>query len=261
MRLLAIFVTLALAFADQRPPSIRDDDFSWTWRGGVTTAHSAADTLVVKTRNAGRPPRQTDPAGSQLLDEIFNIAVFPRALSASSLGLIQDWLNSVMRTGNLYLTAGMDAPGIKNDDAAIASLAQENIVTYGPEVGRYFDAALQLISELDDAMYQIVSNHPNQLSPTENQLNELITKETTILLTDVLDAMTMPEIGKQWQNERMSELRTVGAGAARFLLSPDQKRSVRQAAEAAENATSDQDLKDKLTEFSLSFREPTAENW
>ena len=81
-----------------------------------------------------------------------------------------------------------------------------------------------------------------------------------LAVTGQCGGQTIRQIGKQWQNERMSELRLVGAGAARFLLSPEQKRSVRRAAEAAENATSDQDLKDKLTEFSLSFREPTAES-
>ncbi len=217
-------------------------------------AHGAADRLVVVTKNAGLPPRQSDPAGSHLLDEIFNIGAFPRTLPASSIDLIQDWLISSLRAGNLYLTAGMDAPGDKFNDAARASLAQQNIITYGPELGRYFDATLDLTNELDEAMFHISSDHQNQMTQTEEQLKDVITKETTVILINVLDAMAMPNISNEWRNERMVELKSIGSGAAKFLLSPEQRRSVRQAAEVAENATSDQDLKDHLIDFSLWFR-------
>jgi hypothetical protein len=224
------------------------------------SAHVAADRLMVMTKKAGLPPRQRDSAGSHLLDEIFNIGAFPRTLPASSIGLIQDWLNSSLRTGNLYLTAGMDTPGNKINDAARTSIAQQNIITYGPEVGRYFDATLQLTNELDETMFHISSDHQNQITQTEEQLKDVITKETTVILTNVLDAMAMPNISNQWRNERMGELKSLGSGAARFLLSPEQRRSVQQAAEAAENATSDHDLKEKLIDFSLWFREPVILN-
>ena len=221
---------------------------------GAAAAHSAADSLVAMNKSAGEPPRQTDPAAAPSIDAVFNIAIIPTAPSVSQEGAIMDWIQSAQRVGNLYVYAGSEVPGSPNEiTTAMVLRSQRNVLIYAPEVGRYFDALIDLDEKMDAIFLKVLSD------PEKYSLNgtgrDGIAKGaagTTLILTKILGAMAMPGMSDDWRRGRMGALREAAQDSAK-LLSSEQRSSVRAAAETAENATTDQDLKNQLISFSNWF--------
>jgi hypothetical protein len=241
----AMLVVLGLAACQPRNDS--------PWSEGAAAARKATDTLVAMTKQAGRPPRQTDPAAAKLLDQIFTVAVFPPTPPAGSIEAIADWVDSAQQAQNLYLNT-MNPSGFDNDVIAKAAAGRQNLITYSPEIGRSFDATLQLIGLQDDAMFQIARDHRGHMNKTEMRLADVTTKETVAILANVLSAIAIPDFSDAWRTARLEQLDAVGRGAARFVLSSDQKQAVVKATEAAENAATSQDVKGQLNAFSSWFR-------
>jgi hypothetical protein len=245
----AIFLVIALGAAACHRPA--DDGGLST---GAAAAHSAADSLVGMGKNAGQPPRKTDPVAAPLLDAVFNLAIVPTEPSDSQTDAILDWMQSAQRVGNLYVYAGSNVPNSPDDiTSAIILNSQRNMLTYAPEVGRYFDALVTLDDKMD-AMFLKVLSDPEKYSLNAAGRHGIAQGAigTSLILSKILGAMALPGMSDDWRRGRMGALRSAAQDAAK-LLSSEQRSSVRMAAETAESATTDQNLKDQLNSFSNWF--------
>jgi hypothetical protein len=221
---------------------------------GAAAAHKAADTLVAMSKEMGRPPRQTDLEAAPSLDAVFNLSFFITAPSDAQEDPIMDWMQSVQRVGNLYVYAGTDVPNSPNEiTSAMIQNSQRNMLTYAPEVGRYFDALVEL-DDKTDAIFLLLLSDPEKYSLNAEGRDGIAkgAAGTTLILTRILGAMALPGMSDDWRRGRMGYLRSAAQNAAK-LLSSEQRSSVRMAAETVENATTDQDLKNQLISFSNWF--------
>jgi hypothetical protein len=114
-----------------------------------SAAHKAADqfvTLATGSATSGQVPRQTDPTAGPLLDAVFNTQAVQGATgSAADMQAVNDWLLSAVRVGQVYMLAGT---GLTDISGATTTQAQtrvlQNMITYAPECGRYYDAELAI---------------------------------------------------------------------------------------------------------------------
>ena len=223
------------------------------WSDGAAAAHKAADALVVQAKSAGGPPRQTDPATATLLDAVFNIAVMPSKPNVSQADAVADWIQSASRAGVLYLYAGTGMTDPRNLNVAQLSLEQQNIVTYAPEVGRYFDAELDLADALDQ-IFLLLRNDPQKYDVDAQGMHgaQMAAVGTERLIIGALNAIALPGVSDDWRRGRLGYLRNIAPDAAR-LLSSEQRNAVREAADAATAAMRDGDVKNQLVGISDSF--------
>ena len=228
----------------------RDDS---GWSQGAAAAHKAADALVVLANSAGSPPRQTGPAAATLLDSVFNIAVMPSKPDVSQMGAVTDWMQSASRAGVLYLYAGTGMTDPRNLSAAQLSLEQRNVVTYAPEVGRYFDAELGLDDTLDQ-IFLLLRDNPQKYGVDAQGMHgvQLAAAGTEAVIIGTLNAIALPGVTDEWRRGRLGYLRNIAPDAAR-LLSSEQRSAVREAADAATAAMHDGDVKNQLVGISDSF--------
>jgi hypothetical protein len=214
-------------------------------RAGADAAKTAADRLVAMSPP---PPRQSDPAAAPLLDSVFNIAAFPNTpLSVDDIDAIVTWSLSASRVGNLYVYDGTAVPSDPaNPDSNTVLRAQKNIVTFAPEVGRYFDTLIQLFGMADKLFLQ-ARKDPEKYGIDKSKGYGIgnVASGTTALFVKVLNAMTYPGIDDNWRNSRIGILNGAAQDAS-ALLSAQQRSMVQEAAQAAENAASNPDVKNGL---------------
>jgi hypothetical protein len=228
-------------------------DNAATWKAGALAAREAAHQIMKINAKAGTPPRQTDPQAAKLLGSLFDIPILPDDMSARSIGSIRGWLDSVLLVGATYL--GASTSWRTDPQGPPILFSSENVGTYAPEMGRYYDATLQLINALDDAVSDGERQKHGRMTADEWLLASNIADETVQLLIATLAAMTLPRMTDDWRGKRMYALQRV-APSAGSLLSHQQRRLVREAIEKAQDVTGSQPLKDQLARLSLWFRDP-----
>jgi hypothetical protein len=222
-----------------------DRYFGPSWKSEAAAAHNAAHELVAMTAKAGRPPHETNPEAAKLLDSIFNVTVPRDGSPINSRDAILDWINSAGQVGDLYLRSGLKPGG------------QKNIMTYGPEVGRYLDTTLQLAVQMQSALVENEHRPQVQLSPTESRLlPDRMGKLTTQLLTNDLFVMTLPHVSDDWRSKRMTAIMQVMDSGLPSQLSSQQRMAVYDAASGAMDATGSEKLKEQLAAFRSAFEDP-----
>jgi hypothetical protein len=222
-------------------------------------AHAAADQFdaMAKGSELSRPlPRQTDPAVARLLDVVFNIAPMPtgHAPPESEMDAIMDWQTSISRVGWHYIYAGT---GVADPRAGFSPSTgpqtERNIVTFAPEVGRYFDATISMFIFTDNLLMQAPINHPEDRSdPKMLHGISLGAQGTANLLNSILSTMTLPGLTDEWRRARMGSLRAITPTADR-MLSAEQKTSLNDTAMAVAGKLSDPELKNQLITFGLTM--------
>ena len=253
LRVATILVLAAIGLAGCHPSS---GDGPGTWKAGAAAANKAAETFLAVSAGAGRPPRRTDPGIAKLLDQVFNVPVHRDTSPSASFESIQDWLHASLLVGAVYLRAGLEPRDTDNPDAPPMLLRSKSILIYGPEVGRYLDAELRLVNELDNAVSENERLKRGKITPEEQLTRSQVTDETVQLLTNVLEAMALRGVTDQWRSGRVGALQLVARNSAPLLLSPQQRCLVRDAAKKAQNATESQTLKHQLVDFTFWFLDP-----
>src|SRR5580700_1406705 len=99
----------------------------------------AADAFLAKAAEAhktGQVPRQSDPGIGPLLDTVLNTDDLRHGpVDYGDLGKLSDWLKRIVAVGRVYLAAGRTV---------------HDIGLFGPEIGRFFDAAVNVTQAIAD---------------------------------------------------------------------------------------------------------------
>jgi hypothetical protein len=147
----------------------------------IAAVDKAADAFLALAKDAattGRPPRQGDPAVKALLDVVFDTAGLNDGdpLPYSELSKLNRWMLRVNAVGTVYILAGTGLtddpfhPPRPNDQQE--HQIGKNIVTYAPELGRMYDAVLQLQRALMDSYIADRAANPDR-SGTQRGAQEL----------------------------------------------------------------------------------------
>jgi hypothetical protein len=120
-------------------------------------AVAAADQFAAAAQGAavtGVAPRQTDPNTARLLDPVFDTSVIPETTRTNEdVESLRNWGAAVEKVGAIYLLAGA-GPDPSPSDAERAQI-DRNLVTYAPEIGRYSDATVVIMSRDCGTVYYV----------------------------------------------------------------------------------------------------------
>jgi len=216
-------------------------------------AHKAADQFVSLSASAattGAAPRQTDATAGPLLNAVFNTAALPTTpVKDAELEVLNDWLNSANRVGVVYILAGTGTTSIANATSATEQKANANVITYAPEMGRYFDAELAIMSLEASSTAQSLATDPGQTSNAK-VADGIAKVRGGIAQTanGVISTIAKPGVAADWREARARALVAFAPGAAKLLLPADRAGLQAMATQAA-GSTSDPTLKAELTQF------------
>jgi hypothetical protein len=246
-RWIGLTVALGVAACQAAPPSMV--------RLASTNAHNAADDLVKLAAAApAAPPRAADPKAAPLFDAVFNTAPAQAATPAwDDLDAVNDWLLSTVRVGQTYILAGTgltDINQVANNQAAQAQV-ERNLQTYGPELGRFFDAELTLEGAEAATASAYLAAHPAQ-SPDEAQGLDKVRAGITQTAASIIETLADPTTGNPWREARAQAL-VAFAGRAGPLLTAAQRQQLAQAATQVATQANDPQLGLQLNQFAAAI--------
>lgn len=159
----SVVVALALMLAACQPHQTEPPN---SLAARSVAADVAADKLVAMARGSetsGLAPRQADPVAGPLLDQVFDTSALPTLpRDIADLPPMNRWAGAMIKVGQIYVLAGTgftDASNATTDAAAARSL--RNFVVYGPELGRFFDAEVVLLSTECASIYYLRATQPS----------------------------------------------------------------------------------------------------
>jgi hypothetical protein len=224
-------------------------------------AHKAADQFEERAEGSERlghqVPRQTDAAVATQLDAVFNVAVAPldHTPSSSETDALVDWQMSILRVGWRYIYAGTGVTDPRGGtDLSVVRQTQLNIIKFAPEVGRYFDAMLDISAISGKILISRPNHRPEDRSDFARGII-LGAQGITSLMNNVLGAMKLQGLSDEWRRGRMGYLRALAPTATR-MLAANQRRSVQQTASEVASVMNDPDLKNQLISFSNTMAVP-----
>jgi hypothetical protein len=214
-------------------------------------AHKAADQFVAMTQTGALPPRATDATAGPLLNAVFNTAALPTTpVSGKELDAVNDWLNSANRVGIVYVLAGTGVSSLAAANTpAVDQQAGANVVTYAPEMGRYFDAQLAIMGLEANSLAQSLATDPGQTSNAE--VAGGLTKMRGGLVgtsSGLLNVLAGAGPTDDWKEARGKALVAFAPSAAKLLL-PADRESLQQLATLAVTQTTDPTLKGEFSQF------------
>jgi hypothetical protein len=220
----------------------------------VKQAAAAFLALGKDAYKTGKPPRQTDPAVKKLLDTVFDTSTLDGSppLTFAQFLLVNDWLLQVVTVGIVYVTAGT---GVENLLTAPSVTPQQqqamnaNVVAFGPEIGRYYDAQLAVTRvEIDLAMDEVAA-HPDQFkSGPRAQGVDQMRSGLAETLNGVLTTFQVSGVETAWLRDRLPALAGIAPSAAKFLQSAD-KQKLHDLAQTVAGAMTDDMVKNGLNSF------------
>jgi hypothetical protein len=193
----------------------------------------AADEFIALSKDSyktGQPPRQTDGKVGPLLDTVFNTAGVNEGPPApmADLDKLNEWMLRVVRVGSVYVFAGTgidDLSQIKALDQKQQQQITKNTAAFAPEIGRYFDAEIDLEHALIDAVDAEMKAHPEKYQSAQSQggLAKLKggLKQT---LGGALSTFVTPGISVAWMRARLRPLTSIAPSIARSLAEPDRRQ-------------------------------------
>lgn len=162
MRVLVVVAVALLVAACQQPHQTEPPN---TLAAKAAAASAAADKLVAMAKGSetsGVAPRQSDPVAGPLLDQVFDMSALPTLpRDVADLTPMSRWGAAMIKVGQIYVLAGTgftDPANATTDAAAAQSL--KNTVTYAPEVGRFFDSQIVLLSTECASLYYLQVTRP-----------------------------------------------------------------------------------------------------
>jgi hypothetical protein len=222
----------------------------------VATAREAADeflALAEGSRTAGQMPRQTDPKVKALLDRIFDRTVLGReVLPIAESAKVGELINNANRIGFAYMLAGTgltDPDAIENDPKA-AEVAEQNVVTYAPELGRWFDYQMALQGAIADSMVAFLASAKKDVLERPQVKSGLghVRQGLAGSIAGMFQTMSDDALDDAWRRDRMAYLNELAPKAAK-LLPPDDAKTLQEQAGALADAVSDPELKAALKGF------------
>ncbi len=255
----SVVVALALMLAACQPPHQTEPPNSLAARSAA--ADAAAEKLVAMARGSetsGLAPRQADPVAGPLLDQVFDTSALPTLpRDYADLPPMNRWAGAMMKVGQIYVLAGTgftDASSATSDAAAARSL--RNFVVYGPELGRFFDAQVVLLSTECASLYYLQAAHPSasdadQRASMMQDLQFKIEKDYSSELGFMLNSGPTGA----WKEAR---IKVLAAEAPRIssLLQPNSWAHLQRQARAVAAQSADPALKAELELFATRIEPP-----
>ncbi len=192
----------------------------------------AADEFIALSKDSyktGQPPRQTDPKAGSLLDIVFNTAGVNEGPPApmADLDKLNGWMLRVVRVGSVYVFAGTgiaDISQIKGLDEKQQQQITKNSAAFAPEVGRYFDAEIDLEHALIDAVEAEMKAHPEKYQSAQSQHGLASIKGgLKQTLGGALSSFVTPGITTAWMRDRLRPLASIAPSIARNLAEADRR--------------------------------------
>jgi hypothetical protein len=191
-------------------------------------AHGAAAQFWRMTRATGaRPPHQSDPSVTALLDAILNTGVVegdvPRYEDLAPLG---DWGDAVAQVNIIYLSAGFDRD-TRNalektmpDDQLLAKVGQ-NTVQYSAELGRSLDAQLHLMKATAEVFAARLADDPQKFTPSQRAAFETYRFRYAKSVLLLLKISLYPGQGDAWRQARLTSVEAALRRASAILKADD----------------------------------------
>lgn len=219
-------------------------------------ASAAADKFAALGKDSyqtGTPPRETDPAVKQLLDQVFATEQLgaTSSLQRTDLSALGDWAVAILRTGSVYIFSGtgVSDPSQAGDDPKLVEKVNQNVVTFSPEVGRYIDAQLTVMAATIDSLKGAVLNAEDAKIKTglEKMRAGMVTT-----LSGVVSTVTIPGLADDWRLARLARAQAIGPRLGKFV-DADQCRGLRDETLKATKAVPNADVQRGLKSFADSL--------
>jgi hypothetical protein len=222
----------------------------------VAAAKKAADDFLVLAKGSemsGQMPRQSDPKAKALLDRVFDRSALGKdVLPISESGKVGELLNNGNRIGFAYMLAGTgqkDLNAIGSDQKA-AEIAEKNMTTFAPEIGRWFDYQMVIQGTIADSTSAFLASASKQ--QLENpQVKEGLGQVRGGLarsIAGVFQTMAGDGLDDAWRSDRLAGLNEIAPKAAK-LVSADEGKELQRQANALAEALADLNLKAGLKKF------------
>jgi len=205
----------------------------------------AADAFLAKAAEAkksGQVPRQPDPAIAPLLDTVFDTSDLSHGpIDYGDIDKLQDWLARVAAVGGIYVAASRTV-----HDAGI----------FGPEMGRFIDAAVRVMQGIADCVTTALDTTAGQqFPPAELRKIEQSRTATTGSLENLIAAYRGPGLTNVWVRERLMVMTIAAPSFARFLK-PAQLAGVRGAVVRMNGEVRDKSIRGGLSALAVALTEP-----
>lgn len=229
--------------------------------GRLAAVDQATETFLALAKNAfqsGAAPRLADPAVKPLLDTVFGTADLTTGgpLPFAQLAGLNDWTTRIVAVGSVYVFAGTGIPDFDHLTSLDEKQEQQiirNTVAFAPEIGRYFDAEMQIEQAMVACVMAELAVHPATYQSQEAQQGlETIRGGLKETLTGVMTTFLTPGLGISWVYQRLPVLAAVTPTAAKFL-SPQDRADLRDVAAEVAERIDDAQAEAKLTEIARVF--------
>lgn len=225
--------------------------------GKIAAVDKAAASFVTMAKGSaesGKPPRQSDPKVKPLLDTVFDTqglaALAPIAFS--DIGGLNEWSLKINDVGIVYVFSGTgitDPSQVTSIDEAMKQRVARNTVDFGPEMGRYMDASLQVTQALLVSVMAEMTAKPAEFKNAQVQqgLAE-IRGGVRQSLHGVLTSFLTPGLDPGWMRGRLPVLADIAPVAAKFLGAAD-RQALSQTAQEVAGKIGDAEVKQGLAQF------------
>ena len=233
----------------------RASQFDPSQVAAVDKAAAAFAQLGKDAYKTGKPPRVSDPKAAKLLDVIFGTAKLNDGADPvpfAQLDKLNDWLLRVLQTGLVYVCAGTGIADL-GKVASVDEKAQEqialNLVSFAPEIGRYYDAQLAVSHAESDTIMVEMAAHPDRFKSDQVMHGLATTRDgLTRTLIGVVTSFPTPGLEAAWIRDREAALMAIAPTAVKFLGADSRKRIVAAAQQVADRM-GDPGVKDGLIAF------------
>jgi hypothetical protein len=223
------------------------------------TRLSAAQTAAVSfvrmaegSEKTGQMPRETDTRVRRLMEIVFDASdvTAGKPVSRQDIRVLNERLAVGLQVGVLYLLAGTGISEFKDaPDARTEEAMNRNLVSFAPELGRYFDFQVRMFGALSVAvMAEIADGKPEQVArPAFQKYIETLRVSNVRTFLGIAQAFTM-EVGDEWRRGRLPALAEVAPTMAKFLT-PELKQAMKELAEAVIEEVADPEVKRSMQAF------------
>jgi len=226
-------------------------------------AQQAADrfaTLAAGAATSGQAPRLSDPVSGPLLNEVFDTSAIPVFTGThADMHAMEGWSGAVTKVGRVYMFAGTGVtdPATPMTDALQARV-DHNLATYAPEIGRYFDAQVVLLSRVTATGYYVLVTGDYNETQRDEGMQDLRGAARGIYAADldtIAKTQTQGTADDAWRLARVKVM-VVMAPRLSTLADPTVYLPLQHKARDIEAATNDPALKAELELFATRIEPP-----
>jgi hypothetical protein len=208
--------------------------------------------MAAGSEKSGKPPRDSDPAVSQLLTSIFDVRDLEAAktIPVSAMQPLSERMLAGTQVAIVYMLAGTGFTdlGQAANAPGIGDRINVNTVEFAPEFGRYFDFQLKIQSAVIDAVLtKMATSNADELKRIEPGIAEVRSGSQRVA-SGFLETLALNGLSDAWLRDRTPAMTAVAPKLAKFLL-PEQKAQLRELALQVAAVTDEPQTKKAVEDF------------